>query len=62
MAMKKRTYECLICGWYGTNPIDAEVMTPGDEGIYKVCHECYDNKTIPTEALILNLEIYSIEE
>jgi hypothetical protein len=57
-----RTYECLICGWYGNNPIDVEVMTPGDEGIYKVCPECYDNKTIPTEALIMNLEIYTTNE
>lgn len=62
MDTKMRNYECLICGWYGTNPIDVEVMTPGDEGIYKVCPECYQNKTIPTEVLILNLEIYTYEE
>lgn len=62
MATKKRTYECLICGWYGNNPKEVEVMTPGEEGTYKVCPECYENKSIPTEALILNLEIYTFDE
>jgi len=62
MDMKKKTYECLICGWKGNNPLEVEVMTVGEEGTYKVCPECYWSGEVVTEALIVNLEIYTFDE
>lgn len=64
MATKKRIYKCNICGWEGNNPREVEYIEFGwlDAGTYVVCPECYTNKTISTEALIMNLEIYSYLE
>ncbi len=62
MATKKRTYKCLICGWEGTTPQEINSMEPGNEGIYKVCPECYWSGEVHTNALIMNLEIYSYAE
>lgn len=58
MNMKKRVYECLLCKWIGDTPQNVSTY----DGTFKVCPVCSLNKDIPTEALILNLEVYTFDE